>query len=234
MSDGTYHDKIIIFVYDNNDYFIMYLLFFKNFIDSIRDTKFYSVLLIKNKLEQKELQILLEKIRKSNEGSFKELFSLYYQRLSRYAYYILNNKEWADEVVQEFFSKIWAHRKKIKINGSISSYMYISVRNASNNLLKSNVQRRIRESNYSAPVKSNDDITFNKEIFTNRLIESLKMLPDQCQEVYCLKNLEGLSYKEIAEYLNISEKTVETHIYKALKRLRELMAKYKNTFYSTE
>ena len=167
-----------------------------------------------------------------DERSFRELFYSFYSRLCRYAYFILGSKEHAEEIVQDLFARIWEQRMKLNIEGSIESYLYISARNAAYNYLKSDMHKKQREQAYSQQAEQNEN--FDRELFLKRLKEALNHLPEQCREIYCMKNLEGLTYKEIAEYLEISEKTVEVQIFRALKKLRELMGGYKNTFYQNE
>jgi RNA polymerase sigma-70 factor (ECF subfamily) len=173
---------------------------------------------------------VLQKLRLPNEGSFKELFHKYYLRLCRYAYYILGDKHRAEDVVQSFFARIWEQRESLKIEGKLENYLFVSVRNASYNYLKSNLHQKMRETEYVMN-QNEDNSVIDRENFLKKLQEAIVQLPEQCREIYCLKNMEGLTYKEIAEYLQISEKTVDVQIYRALKKLRELMAEYKNAFY---
>lgn len=170
------------------------------------------------------------KLKLSDENSFKELFHKYYSRLCRYAYYILGNKHWAEDVVQSLFTHMWEQGENLKIDGNIDGYMFVSVRNASNNYLKSDHHQKMREAEYTKQIEQNDTV-IDRETFLRKLQEALNQLPGQCREIYCLKNMEGLTYKEIAEYLQISDKTVDVQIYRALKKLREIMGKYRYAFY---
>ena len=181
---------------------------------------------------------LLRKLKLSDEGSFRELFDKYHSRLCRYAYYVLGNKHWAEDVVQSFFARIWEQRESLKIEDDLDNYLFVSIRNASYNYLKSSRHQKMRESEYTMNQQEENssiisDSSIDREGFLKKLQEALNQLPEQCREIYCLKNMEGLTYKEIAEYLHISEKTVDTQIYRALKKLRELMVRYRNAFYSS-
>ena len=176
---------------------------------------------------------MLQKLKLTNESSFKELFDKYYSRLCRYAYYILGNKHLAEDVVQSLFTRIWEQRENMKIEGEMDSYLFVSVRNASYNYLKSDLHQKMRETEYTMNIEE-DDHKIDRETFLRKLQEALNRLPEKCREIYCLKNMEGLTYKEIAEYLQISEKTVDVQIYRALKKLREIMGKYRNAFYLNE
>lgn len=167
-----------------------------------------------------------------NESSFKELFFTYYSKLCRYAYYITGQKDTAEEIVQGLFTRIWESRESLIIKENSSTYLYTSVRHTAYNYYKNNRNRITRETNYSE--NDNNSMVFEKDIFLHKLKESLQILPDQCREIFCLKNFEGLTYKEIADYLGISEKTVDVQIYRALKKLREGLKKFKGMFYSNE
>jgi RNA polymerase sigma-70 factor (ECF subfamily) len=175
--------------------------------------------------------IVLQKLKLTKESSFKELFVKYHPRLCRYAYYITGNKHLAEDIVQSLFTRIWEQRENLKIEGKMESYLFVSARNASYNYLRSNQHQKMRESEYTMN-QQEENSSIDRESFLKKLQEALGQLPEQCREIYCLKNMEGLTYKEIAEYLHISEKTVDVQIYRALKKLRELMVRYRNAFYS--
>ncbi|HJX71314.1 MAG TPA: RNA polymerase sigma-70 factor [Bacteroidales bacterium] len=176
---------------------------------------------------------MLQKLKPLNEGSFNELFNQYHLRLCRYAYYILGNKHWAEDVVQSLFTRIWEQWKNLKVDGTMDSYLYVAVRNASYNYLKGNLHQKMRETEYTMNPEE-DNSVIDSKTFLIKLQDALAQLPEQCREIYCLKNIEGLTYKEIADYLQISEKTVDVQIYRALKKLREIMGKYRNAFYLNE
>ncbi len=176
------------------------------------------------------MEAVLQKLKQSDESSFKEIFNNYYSRLCRHAYYILGNKHWAEDVVQNLFMHIWEQRENLKIESKIDNYLFVSVRNSSYNYLKSNMRQKKRETEYSMNIEEESGM-IDRESFLRKLQEALNQLPAQCREIYCLKNMEGLTYKEIADYLQVSEKTVDVQIYRALKKLREFMGKYRNAFY---
>jgi RNA polymerase sigma-70 factor (ECF subfamily) len=174
-----------------------------------------------------------QKLKVKDEGSFKELFHQYYSRLCRYAYYILGNRHWAEDVVQGFFARFWEQRENMKTDGKTEGYLFVSVRNASYNYLKSDLHQKMRETEFVAN-QEEDKSMIDAETFHKKLQKALNQLPEQCREIYCLKNIEGLTYKEIAEYLQISEKTVDVQVYRALKKLREIMAQDRDAFYINE
>ncbi len=164
---------------------------------------------------------------------FGEMYKKYYVRLCRFAYYYLNSKELAEETVQDFFTVLWDRRSKIIIDDNIESYFFVSIRNAAFSRIRK--ARNINNINVqidAAIVDSQND--FNEEIFKKRLEGAIKKLPEKCRIIYCLKYIEGLTYSEISDYLNISEKTIETQIYRALLKLRKELNPFRFEFYSTE
>ena len=168
-----------------------------------------------------------------NEQFFNDLYRKYYVKLCRFAYYYLNSKELAEEIVQDLFLAFWDKREKITIDSNLESYLYISVRNAA--FSKS---RRIngKDNNWEDDIKDTEDSAhqFNEELFSRKLKIAVSNLPERCRLVYCLKYIEGLTHTEIAQYLNIREKTIETQLYRALLKLRKELAPFRMEFYNTE
>jgi len=177
-------------------------------------------------LTDKELFI---KIKKSDEQAFDILFKLYYAPLARFALMYTKDEDNADEVVQLFFVKIWQQRKKLKIKSSVKSYLYTSVRNTALNFIKKEKTRSIYEENYEVD-KTETSISSNND-FNKIYNEAVEQLPDRTKQVFILSKNEGLTYNEIAEYLQITAKTVENNMGIAFKKLREFLMPYKNLIY---
>ncbi|MBN2818169.1 MAG: RNA polymerase sigma-70 factor [Bacteroidales bacterium] len=167
-----------------------------------------------------------------SEDLFNEIYIKYFIKLCRFAYFFLNSKEMAEETVQDFFSNLWQKRENIRIEGSLETYLFISIRNAAYSKYKKKQRLVQTEQAYNSNESSNPIL--NKEAFVRRLNDSLLKLPVKCRIVYSLKFLEGLTYEEIAQFLELSVKTVETQIYRALKKLRKELAPYKLEFYNTD
>lgn len=175
--------------------------------------------------------LIIERIKQSDKSAFNELFIHYYNRLCRFAYVILHCEHTAEEVVQETFVKLWEKRKAINISGNLDSYLFVSVRNASLNSVK---YTSARKNSIASDEFVNDTETepFNQEVFLKRLHLALGKLPEQCRIIYFLKNMEGLTQDEIAQYLNLSPKTIENQLKIATLKLREMLYRYKHTFYN--
>ncbi|MEO5643153.1 MAG: RNA polymerase sigma-70 factor [Bacteroidia bacterium] len=173
-------------------------------------------------------------IRDGNEVAFKQLFHFYYEPLCRYATGIIKSADEAEEIVQQVFLRIWERRTELNITVSFKAYLYRSVHNASLNHKQRNkdhlrfddVQLRVvhaAEASHEMDVK-----TLEKEIE-----KALDALPPQCRKVFEFSRFEELKYREIAELLDISIKTVENQMGKALRIMRERLAAYLPLFFIT-
>jgi len=157
------------------------------------------------------------------------LFNDHYSRLCAYAYNFLKEQEGSEEVVQEVFFKLWINRSDITIQTSMESYLYRSVRNASLNLIKHiNIREKYKEHNQHEIeyAEQLDKDPLNASELELKIRASIDLLPEQRKKIFILSRYEELKYKEIAEQLGISVKTVENQMGKALKFLRKELADY--------
>jgi RNA polymerase sigma-70 factor (ECF subfamily) len=172
---------------------------------------------------------LLVLIKQDKLSAFKELYSRYWKKLYAEAYKRLNSKELAEEIVQELFTNLWLQRHVRQINSTIGGYLYSTVTNrVIDQYRKEIVRNRHREAMMVA--HSEADTTTEDAIMLRDLTYAIEtevsLLPDKCRQVYELSRNEYKSNKEIALMLGISEKTVENHLTKALKRLRVGLGHY--------
>ncbi|GAB7087373.1 RNA polymerase sigma-70 factor [Marinifilum fragile] len=160
---------------------------------------------------------------------FESLFNDHYSRLCAYAYNFLKEQEASEEIVQEAFFKLWIKRKDIVIESSMESYLYRAVRNASLNLIKHiNIREKYKEYNQEE-IEYDEQIDrdpLNASELELKIRASIDLLPEQRKKIFILSRYEQLKYREIAEHLGISVKTVENQMGKALKFLREELADY--------
>ncbi|MEZ5104086.1 MAG: RNA polymerase sigma-70 factor [Draconibacterium sp.] len=177
---------------------------------------------------------LIKTLKKGNSSSFELVFKTYYKKLCLFAFDYLNQLETAEDIVKDVFVTLWDNREKIEITTSLSGYLFTSVRNACINYLKRDKRRNKTvsfEELMRLNIKMNEPYSdtyipgniFAKEL-ENKLLEKIEELPSSCKEIFKLSRFEGLSHKEIAEKLNISENTVKIQIYKALKKLKSIIS----------
>lgn len=171
----------------------------------------------------------LHSIRTGDEQAFEQLFRAQYPILCGYARKYLDDVDQAEEVVQEMFFNFWQKKEKLEINISLEAYLFRSVRNSCLNYLK---HLKIREEHRLAT--SHEIRKKEQEVYDNvealelqEKIESvIERLPPERKKIFKMSRYEELKYKEIAEKLNLSVKTVEAQMGKALKYLRQHLSEY--------
>jgi RNA polymerase sigma-70 factor (ECF subfamily) len=167
----------------------------------------------------------LHHLLKTNEALFMEtLFKQYYGLLCRTAVRFTKNTEAAEDLVQEVFCKIWQNRDVLEVTTSYKAYLVRSVTNQSLNYLEK--QKRLVLTEDTSPYEEAFSANTTMDLLEGSEMEvkvqqALAMLPPQCRLVFEMSRFEELTYKEIAESLQISPKTVENQMGKALRILRE-------------
>jgi len=172
---------------------------------------------------------LVELLRDGDLGAFKDIYKRYWKKLYGAAYKRLKSKELSEEIVQELFTNLWFKRHSFHINHGVDAFLYSSVMHlVIDHFRKESVREKYRE---AFKVVHNDmDNSTEEQILLKDLADTLELeinqLPDKCRSVYTLSRKEHKSNKEIALYLGISEKTVENHLTKALKKLQLGLSHY--------
>lgn len=172
--------------------------------------------------------LIINRLQKSDEKIFKQLFDYYYANLVRYALRLLNKPEIAEEIVQDVFERLWVRREEIEILKSISSYLFTSVRYRCINHFKDKIQKLVLQDDLEKLDQTCEN-TPHDELVYKDLKEALKVsiesLPEQCRIIFNLSRNSGLSNHEIADQLNLAPKTVENQITIALKKIKEFLQK---------
>lgn len=158
---------------------------------------------------------------------FKARFNEHYSRLCCIAYDYVADADDSEDIVQELFINIWDKGKDSLPDKEFAAYITTSVKNACISFLRKKCSYTVSiEDNQSAGALIPDEDSFDndKKSPEEILKEALSILPPKCKEVFLLSKLKGMKYKEIAQHLSISEKTVENQMGKAIKMLREFAA----------
>lgn len=167
-------------------------------------------------------QELLEAIRNDNEQAFHELFRRYWRKVHDMAYSRVRSKEATEEIVQDLFISLWNRRASLLID-NLSSYLYTSVKHRVLNHIESQIVRKKYWEYYKNFIPQQEDVT-TQAIEFDALMEAIENgiehLPEKSKKVFRLNRLEGLSVPEIASILNLSEKAIQYHLTKSLKKLR--------------
>jgi len=162
----------------------------------------------------------------TNERAFEQVFKSFYQPLTAFAFQYVDDHEVAEEVVQEMFSSIWTKASQIEIRTTIKSYLYGAVRNACLNHLKhEKIKRKYEE--HEMYNSEYDEVNFLElEELQEEIDKALAGLPEKCREIFEMSRYEEKKYKEIADELGLSIKTVETQMGRALKHMRTSLGRY--------
>ncbi len=172
----------------------------------------------------KEIIALQERIALFNDqNAFRQLFRHYYTGLLRFAISIVKVKEAAEEIVEDLFVAVWNKRSAITGISNLRVYLYIAVKNHCLNYIRRNSDIRIIDLDQldvgcTTPVHNPEDIMVASEL--QQLInKAIHELPPKCRIVYKLVKEDGLNYKDVAEVLDISPRTVENHIASAVRKI---------------
>jgi RNA polymerase sigma-70 factor (family 1) len=160
---------------------------------------------------------------------FKQIFASEYSRLCRYALSYVQDEQTAEDVVQETFVKIWETKKEILTQPHIRFYLVTAVRNNCISLLR---KQKSSNERYAEELPEPDPEPFftrteqvqQLDEQKKRILDALNRLPPKCKEVFMLVKMQELTYQQAADSLDISVKTVENHMGKALKILRESLS----------
>jgi RNA polymerase sigma-70 factor (ECF subfamily) len=172
---------------------------------------------------------LMFRINNDDEQALEMLFRKYYPALVRFAKEIVKSKDQAEDMVQEVFVKIWDKRKTITVNTQAKSYLFVAVKNHCFNQLKLNERKYWMEDGME------DDIRISTTEGHNRMDEknlehqirtAIDALPPKCGLIFKMSRFEEKTYKEIAETLGLSVKTIENQMGKALSLMRTSLAPY--------
>ena len=180
---------------------------------------------------------LVQRIRGGEKEAFETLYRAYFVDLCEFTYRYVRLPAVCEEIVQDLFLNIWRRRDNLSPKGSIRSYLYKSARNGALDYLKHLEVQREYLKNYKLEkqlewellkLESAAGILEEEEgvELSEAVRSAIASLPDQRRTIFLLSREDGLTYREIAEILDISVKTVETQMGRALATLRTLLAEY--------
>lgn len=177
------------------------------------------------KLDTQQENFLLSALRQDNKEAFSLLFQKYYTDLVLFCGNFVRDKSSCEDIVQSIFLKLWNDRKNIHIETSLKSYLLRAVRNSCFDEFRHLEIVRQYESDPDHSVLDSYD-TENYILYSDlsaHLQQALDQLPAPYREAFEMNRFEGLKYREIAVRLNVSERTVEVRVSKALEMLRKLL-----------
>jgi RNA polymerase sigma-70 factor (ECF subfamily) len=186
------------------------------------------------KIDTELLQLLQKQIAKGDQRSFEDLYRLFFVRLFNFALLYVHKKEIAEEVVNDVMMKVWNKKEAVTGIQNLETYLFVAVRNQSLNYgaKYSGLHVALEPENGRGEIINLNDPEKElewKEIHF-RLNQAIDQLPAQCRTVFKLIKEEGFKYKQVAEILNISPRTVETQLFRAIKKLDKVIELYLENF----
>ena len=177
---------------------------------------------------EEEVELTMElsrRLRSSDRRAFSELFELMHPRLLRYSWSFVHSEETARDVVQDVFLKLWQVRETINPERSLKALLYTMVRNLSLNKLRGahNDTSPLPELGLVDTAPAIDDV-LDAGILRAEISRCIDKLPYRRREAFVLSRFEGLTHAEIASVMNLTPRTVSTHIVLALRDLRKSLS----------
>jgi RNA polymerase sigma-70 factor (ECF subfamily) len=174
----------------------------------------------------------VESVRRGDSTAFEALFLTYYERLVRFVYGYVKTRSVAEEVVQDVFFNIWSQRERWEVKGAVRTYLYAATRNrALNRLRRGDLEQRwtdggVDEADVAAlvPRIALADERVELAELDAAIRQAIDRLPPRCRETFVLSRQHHLSYEQIALVMEISVKTVQEQIARALRSLRASLA----------
>ena len=175
-------------------------------------------------------KLLFEAIRNDDKISYEKVFREFYRPMVAYAFRFLGELPDSESIVQDVFLRLWLKRKEIMITTSLQNYLFRSVKNHCINYID---HEKIKSGYQKMVIDHESDRSEYSEFFLEfglrqKIEEAIAALPEKRQEIFRMAREEGLKYREIADKLNLSVKTVETQMTLSLRQLRDSLKQYRN------
>jgi len=165
-----------------------------------------------------------------DEKAFELLFHLLNNSLTKFCILYVNQREIAEEIVSDVFVKCWLNRKTLTEILNPETYLFVAVKNQSLNHIKKYSSIHLVQIEETNSVEFVNTYNPQREIENKELIfrmdKAITALPQQCRIVFRLIKEDGMKYKEVAEILNISPRTVQTQLFRAVKKLSIVLSNY--------
>lgn len=163
-----------------------------------------------------------------DESAYKELFLGFYKPLHQFAYSFVRSKELAEEIVSDVFLRIWTRRSELENIENLKVYLYVGIKNtALKYLLKQQRQVAISIDELDVELKSfsrnPEEMMLTAEMLY-KIYQAVNSLPPRCKIIFKLIKEDGLRYKEVAEILNISIKTIDNQLAIALRKISKAVS----------
>lgn len=170
---------------------------------------------------------LQQRIASNDQSAYKELFESFYDKLFKLAFLITKSRELSEEIVSDVFIGVWRRRDQITRIENLKLYLYVAVKNTSINYLAQLTKTRIvniEELDFELrqPFANPEELLVTKEM-NHRVYEAIQALPPRCRIIFKLVKEDGLSYKEAAQFLNLSVATIDNQLVLAIKKISKAL-----------
>lgn len=167
---------------------------------------------------------LLQLIKNGDKQAFKYIFDTYFTALCRFMYLYLGNTQEAEDIASDILASIWENRKKLEIRLTFKAYLFQAAKNRCLNAIRDRKATvSLDDINGQDTPQVNVTYSLETEELNHLIQEAILSLPDKCREVFLKSRTNNLTNQEIAESMDISVKTVEAQITKALKQIRKFL-----------
>ena len=167
---------------------------------------------------------LLQLIKNGDKQAFKYIFVTYFTALCRFMYLYLGNTQEAEDIASDILASIWENRKKLEIRLTFKAYLFQAAKNRCLNAIRDRKATvSLDDINGQDTPQVNVTDSLETEELNHLIQEAILSLPDKCREVFLKSRTNNLTNQEIAESMDISVKTVEAQITKALKQIRKFL-----------
>ncbi|WP_158557044.1 RNA polymerase sigma-70 factor [Mucilaginibacter conchicola] len=177
---------------------------------------------------QKDENLTIQELQKGDHNAFEYIFKSYYRLITLFANRFVNDLSISQEIAGDVFAALWEKREQMDVSVSLKSYLFKMTQNRCLNYLKHKQIENLyinylQRSDLLASQPADFEKAFHNKDIALQIKTAVDSLPPQCRAVFTLSRYEHLKYREIAEKLCISEKTVERHMSLAFEKLRQLL-----------
>jgi RNA polymerase sigma-70 factor (ECF subfamily) len=177
-----------------------------------------------------DISCLLRQISEGNSSCFEKMYKQYFKKCYSIALYFVQSTSSAEDVLSEVFLTLWDKRRNLKNVKDWDSYLFITVKNHAISFLEKNHQNNlipITQITIEIPENElNPEERLLKKDMEENIQQAIRQLPEKTKIVYYMAKEEHMSYKQISEVLDISERTVNTHMTTAIRKLTASLQKY--------
>lgn len=180
-----------------------------------------------NRVRILDTKYIITGLKNKDRTVFDFIFSYYYTGLCAYVRRWVDDQDIAEDLVQDFFVRLWINSSNIEITTSLKSYFFTSIKNRAVNYLKHvKITEKFGAQVLNSPNEEHSNWEFTETELTDLIEKGMQKLPPRCREIFILSRFEGKDNAEIAGRLGISKRTVELQISNALKILRTELKDY--------